>query len=80
MERRYLVVPGLRSTRIHIVDTKPDPTKLNVVKIIEPEDVFIRTGYLRPHTVHCGPEGIYLSALDGAAKAEFSARVAPLVD
>jgi selenium binding protein SBP56 len=37
LERRCLVVPGLRSTRIHIVDTKPDPTKLKIVKIIEPE-------------------------------------------
>jgi len=25
MERRYLVVPGLRSSRIHILDTKADP-------------------------------------------------------
>ena len=25
VERRYLVVPGLRSSRIHILDTKPDP-------------------------------------------------------
>src|SRR5689334_17813744 len=25
VERRYLVVPGLRSTRIHVLDTKPDP-------------------------------------------------------
>ena len=39
LERRYLVVPGLRSSRIHIVDTKPDPTKLEIVKIIEPEEV-----------------------------------------
>jgi methanethiol oxidase len=63
LERRYLIVPGIRSSRIHIVDTKPDPTKLQIVKIIEPEDVVTRTGYSRPHTVHCGPEGIYLSAL-----------------
>ena len=27
MERRYLVVPGLRSSRIYIIDTKPDPNK-----------------------------------------------------
>ena len=27
VERRYLVVPGLRSSRIHIVDTKPDGAK-----------------------------------------------------
>jgi methanethiol oxidase len=53
----------LRSSRIHIVDTKPDPTKLEIVKIIEPEELFARTGYSRPHTVHCGPEGIYVSAL-----------------
>ena len=25
MKRRYLVVPGLRSSRIHILDTEPDP-------------------------------------------------------
>ena len=25
MERRYLVVPGINSSRIHILDTKPDP-------------------------------------------------------
>ena len=26
MERRYLIVPGIGSSRIHILDTKPDPT------------------------------------------------------
>ena len=25
MERRYLIVPGIRSSRLHIIDTKPDP-------------------------------------------------------
>src|SRR5690349_2996583 len=63
MERRYLVVPGLRSSRIHILDTKPDPRNPKIVKVIEPETVMKRTGYSRPHTVHCGPEGIYLNAL-----------------
>jgi len=63
VERRYLIVPGLRSSRIHVIDTKPDPRKLEIVKTIEPQDVFKRTGYSRPHTVHCGPEGIYVSAL-----------------
>ena len=69
VERRYLIVPGIRSSRIHVIDTKPDPRKLEIVKTIEPQDVFKRTGYSRPHTVHCGPEGIYVSALgapDGA--------------
>jgi methanethiol oxidase len=63
VERRYLIVPGLRSSRIHVIDTKPDPRQLEIVKTIEPQDVFKRTGYSRPHTVHCGPEGISVSAL-----------------
>jgi selenium-binding protein 1 len=63
LERRYLIVPGLRSSRIHVIDTKPDPRQLEIVKTIEPQDVFKRASYSRPHTVHCGPEGIYVSAL-----------------
>jgi selenium-binding protein 1 len=62
-ERRYLVVPGIRSSRIHIIDTKPDPRKPKIIKVIEPEVLAARTGYSRPHTVHCGPNGIFMSAL-----------------
>jgi selenium-binding protein 1 len=68
-ERRYLVVPGIRSSRIHIIDTKPDPKKPKIIKVIEPEVLAARTGYSRPHTVHCGPNGIFLSAL-GAPNGE----------
>ena len=63
IERRYLIVPGINSSRIHIVDTKPDPKKPEIVKVIEPETLADRTGYASPHTIHCGPEGIYSSAL-----------------
>jgi selenium-binding protein 1 len=63
MERRYLVVPGMRSSRIHILDTKPDPANPRLVKTIEPEEVTKKTGYSRPHTVHCGPDGVYVNAL-----------------
>jgi selenium-binding protein 1 len=62
VERRYLIVPGLRSSRIHVIDTKENPKQPKIIKVIEPKDVE-RTGYSRPHTVHCGPDGIYLSAL-----------------
>jgi selenium-binding protein 1 len=31
IERRYLVVPGLRSSRIHILDTKPDPKRPAII-------------------------------------------------
>ena len=66
VERRYLVVPGLRSSRIHILDTKPNPKKPKIVKVIEPEEIAEKTGYTRPHTIHCGPEGIYVAALGNA--------------
>ena len=65
VERRYLVVPGIRSSRIYIIDTKPHPTQARIVKTIEPDEVFKKTGYSRPHTIHCGPEGIYVSTLGG---------------
>jgi selenium-binding protein 1 len=63
MERRYLIVPGLRSSRIHIVDIKPDPRKPRIAKVIEPEEVMRKSGYSRVHTSHCGPDGIYMTAL-----------------
>ena len=63
MERRYLIVPGLRSSRIHVLDTKPDPRKPRMIKVIEAEEVNTRTGYSRPHTSHCGPDGIYMNAI-----------------
>ncbi len=67
-ERRYLIVPGMRSSRLYIVDTKPDPTQARVVKVIEPEEMMRKTGYSRPHTVHCGPEGVYISTLGGRGR------------
>ncbi|MGH6953719.1 MAG: selenium-binding family protein [Alphaproteobacteria bacterium] len=66
IERRYLIVPGLRSSRIHVIDTKPDPKKPRIVKVIEAKELAERAGYSRPHTLHCGPDGIYVSALGAA--------------
>ncbi len=63
VERRYLLVPGLRSSRIHVLDTKPDPRQPRLVKVIEAEELARKAGYSRPHTIHCGPDGIYASAL-----------------
>jgi methanethiol oxidase len=63
VERRYLIIPGIRSSRLHIADTKPDPKRPKLVRTIEAEELADRAGYSRPHTVHCGPEGIYVSAL-----------------
>ena len=68
LKRRYLIIPGIRSSRIYIVDTQPDPAHPKLIKTIAPEEVFRKTGYSRPHTVHCGPEGIYISTLGGGGK------------
>ncbi|HEU0223472.1 MAG TPA: selenium-binding protein SBP56-related protein [Paracoccaceae bacterium] len=65
LERRYLIIPGMRSSRLYVIDTKPTATEAKIHKVIEPEEVFRKTGYSRPHTVHCGPEGIYVSTLGG---------------
>ncbi|MCB0126784.1 MAG: hypothetical protein KDE58_31210, partial [Caldilineaceae bacterium] len=63
VERRYLLVPGLRSSRMYIIDTQPDPANPQIVKVIQPEEIHKKSGYSRPHTIHCGPDDIYVSAL-----------------
>jgi methanethiol oxidase len=63
VERRYLIVPGPGSSRIHILDTKPDPRHPRLVKVIEADEIARKTGYAAPHTVHCGPDGVYVNAL-----------------
>jgi methanethiol oxidase len=66
LERRYLIVPGLRSSRTYVLDTKPDPRTPRVVREIGAQELASKAGYSRPHTVHCGPGAIFLSALGGA--------------
>ena len=60
----------MRSSRIHVFDTQPDPRAPQLVKVIERGGAGRETGYSRPHTVHCGPDGIYLIALGGADGAD----------
>jgi len=79
LERRYLIVPGLRSSRTYVLDTKPDPRQPQVVRTIEAEELAAKAGYSRPHTVHCGPGAIFMSNLGGADGADGPGGVA-LVD
>ena len=51
LRRRYLIIPGIRSSRIYIVDTQPDPAHPKLIKTIEPEEIFRKTGYSRPPSV-----------------------------
>ena len=64
-ERRFLIVPGFKSTRIHIVDTA-DPRAPKLHKVIEPEEVIAKTGLTAPHTVHCLGKQIIISMLGNA--------------
>jgi methanethiol oxidase len=67
MERRYLIVPGIHTSRIAIFDTKPNPRQPELVKVIDGETIAKRTGYTAPHTTHCGPDGIFVNALGDVA-------------
>ena len=66
LERRYLVVPGIRSSNTYVLDTKPDPRNPVLAHTIEADELAAKAGYSRPHTVHCGPGGIFMSSLGGA--------------
>lgn len=61
-ERGFLIVPGLKSSRIHIVDVR-EPTRPKLHKVIEPEEVIAKTGLTAPHTVHCLGKEIIISML-----------------
>ncbi|WP_437671699.1 selenium-binding protein SBP56-related protein [Sorangium sp. So ce131] len=63
VERRYLLLPALRSSNIFVFDVKRDPRRPELVHTVRAEEIAKRAGYSRPHTLHCGPDGIYVSAL-----------------
>jgi selenium-binding protein 1 len=66
-DRSHLIVPGFRSSRIHIVNVADDPRRPRIEKVIEPEELVRETGYTRPHTVHCMPgDNVVVSTLGDA--------------
>lgn len=67
--RRYLIVPGLVSGRIHIIDTE-NPTKPRFHKVIESEEVVRKTRLTAPHTVHCVSDGHVMISMLGNEKLE----------
>jgi selenium-binding protein 1 len=64
LSRDTLVVPGIQSSRIHILDVS-DPRKPEVSKVIEGEEIKQKTGYSGPHTVHCMPGDIVTISMLG---------------
>lgn len=68
-QRRYLIIPGLASGRIHIVDVE-NPKQPKMHKVIEPEEVVAKTKLTTPHTVHCLPDGKIMFSMLGNEKGE----------
>ena len=67
LSRDRLIVPGIRSSRIHILDVS-DPRAPRIDKVIEPEELKQKTGYSGPHTVHCMPGDIVTISMLGDAE------------
>lgn len=67
LSRRYLVLPGLKSSRITIVDAM-DRAQPKIHKVIEPDEIFEKVNLSAPHTVHCLPDGHVMLSMLGDAK------------
>src|SRR5262245_31603661 len=68
-DRRYLIVPGLKSGRIHVIDAK-NPLDLKMHKVIEPEEIAKAADLSAPHTVHCLPTGEIMLSMSGNARGD----------
>lgn len=67
--RRYLIIPGLVSGRIHVVDTA-DPRVPKMHKVIEPREIAEKTKLTAPHTVHCLADGRVMISMLGDEKGD----------
>jgi selenium-binding protein 1 len=66
-DRSHLIVPGFRSSRIHVVNVADDPRRPRIERVIEARELVEKTGCTRPHTVHCMPgDNIVVSMLGDA--------------
>jgi selenium-binding protein 1 len=63
LARRFLLVPGIRSSNIYVFDTAADPRQPTLHKTIEASELAREAGYSRPHTLHCGPDGVFMTCL-----------------
>lgn len=65
--RRYLVVPGLTSGNIHILDAcRPEGPTMH--RVIRGPEIAAKTGLSAPHTVHCAPDGSIIISMLGDAE------------
>ena len=63
--REHLIVPGLGSSRVYVLNVAVDARRPELDRVIEPALLMRKTGYSRPHTVHCMPGGIIVISMLG---------------
>ncbi|KAG1700429.1 Methanethiol oxidase [Nymphon striatum] len=66
MSRQYLIVPGVRSSNLHIIDCATDPRNPTLFKVIEGSEIKAKTNLSAPHTIHCLGSEIIISMLGDA--------------
>jgi selenium-binding protein 1 len=64
--RRYMVVPGMNSSNIHILDCE-DPHAPKMHKVIEGKEIRDAVNLSAPHTVHCLADGNVMISMLGDA-------------
>lgn len=64
--RRYLIVPGLASGNIYVLDAL-DPAALKLHKTVQGSEIARKTNLSTPHTVHCRADGTIMISMLGDA-------------
>ncbi len=64
--RRYLIIPGLASGNIYVVDAL-DPKALKLHKTIAGQEIAKKANLSTPHTVHCRADGVIMISMLGDA-------------
>jgi selenium-binding protein 1 len=65
--RRFIVLPGIGSGRIHFVDTE-DPKNPKLHKVLEGTEIAEKVNLSAPHTVHCLADGNIMISMLGDAE------------
>ena len=65
-DRRYLIVPGLASGNIYVIDAA-DPANLQLHRTISADEIVKKTNLSTPHTVHCRADGVMMISMLGDA-------------
>jgi selenium-binding protein 1 len=63
-QRRFIILPGLKSSRIYFIDVADERTP-KIHKVIEPEVIKGKMNLSSPHTVHCLANGKLMLSMLG---------------